>query len=70
MPLFSHYDEWRRTITGVCRLELTRAYCHERQRALADETEPSTRDFVKAYGTDYRDRVVSWFRKAGEEARS
>ena len=69
MPLFSNYDDWRRTITGVCRLELTRAYCRERLLALADDDEPTTRDFVKAYGNDYRNRVLSWFRQAEEEAR-
>lgn len=69
MPIFSNYDDWRRTITGVCRLDLTRAYCQERQRALTDDDEPATRDFVKAYGNGYRDRVLSWFRQAEEEAR-
>jgi hypothetical protein len=68
MALFTNYDDWRTTITGVCRLELNRAHCQERQRALADETEPSTRDFLKAYGPDYRDLVASWFERAGREA--
>jgi hypothetical protein len=70
MPLFSNYNEWRRTITGACRMDLTRAYCQERRRALADDRDPSTRDFLKAYGTDYRDRVAAWFRQAESEARS
>ena len=68
MALFTNYDDWRSSITGVCRLELTRDYCEERRKALADESDPATRDFVKAYGTGYRDTVVSWFRQAGEEA--
>lgn len=68
MALFTNYDDWRSTITGVCRLELTQSYCEQRREALADEGDPATRDFVKAYGPDYRDVVVSWFRKAGEEA--
>jgi hypothetical protein len=68
MALFTNYDDWRSAITGVCRLELTRSYCAERRKALADESDPATRDFVKAYGPDYRDRVLSWFGQAGEEA--
>lgn len=68
MALFTNYDDWRGAITGVCRLELTRSYCEERRKALADESDPATRDFVKAYGPAYRDLVVSWFRQAGEEA--
>lgn len=68
MSLFSNYDDWRRTITCVCRLELSRAYCQERQRALADEQDPATRSFLECYGLDYRDLVVSWFRRAENEA--
>ena len=67
MALFTNYDEWRSSITGVCRLELSRAYCEERRRALADESDPATRDFVRAYGPAYRELVVTWFRRAGEE---
>lgn len=68
MAHFTHYDDWRSTITGVCRLELTRSYCEQRRKALADENDAATRDFLKAYGPAYRDVVVSWFRQAGEEA--
>jgi hypothetical protein len=68
MALFTNYDDWRSTITGVCRLELSRTYCEERRKALADESDPATRDFVKAYGPAYRGTVVTWFRRAGEEA--
>ena len=68
MHLFNNYEDWRSAITGVCRLELTRSYCAERRKALADESDPATRDFVKAYGPDYRDRVLSWFERAGREA--
>ena len=68
MALFTNYDEWRSSITGVCRLELTLSYCEERRKALADESDPATGDFVRAYGPAYRDTVVSWFRQAGEEA--
>jgi hypothetical protein len=68
MALFTHYDDWRRTITGVCRLELTRSYCEQRRKALTDANDDATRDFVKAYGPAYRDLVVSWFRQAGEES--
>lgn len=68
MALFTNYHDWRGTITGICRLELTRSYCEERREALADESDPATRDFVKAYGASYRDTVVSWFGRAGEEA--
>jgi hypothetical protein len=69
MALFSNYDDWRGAITGVCRLELTRDYCHARAEALGDESDPATRDFLKAYGTEYRDRVRGWFERAGKEAR-
>lgn len=68
MHLFSHYDEWRAAITGVCGLALTADYCASRATALRDDSEPSTRAFVTAYGPDYRDQVAAWFARAGEEA--
>ncbi len=68
MHLFRNYEDWRSTITGVCRLDLNRAYCQARRRALVDESDPGTRDFLKAYGSEYRDLVASWFERAGREA--
>lgn len=66
--LFNNYEDWRSTITGVCRLDLKLAYCQARRHALADESDPATRDFLKAYGPEYRDLVASWFERAGREA--
>ena len=69
-PTFESYDAWRTAITGICRMELTRAYCRERLAALADDREPSTLAFIRTYGAAYRDRVSEWFLRAGEEALS
>jgi hypothetical protein len=68
MHLFNNYEDWRSTITGVCLLDLNRAYCQARGRALMDESDPATWDFLKAYGSEYRDLVASWFERAGKEA--
>jgi len=66
--LFNSYDEWRSAITGRCGLTLDRPYCEERLAALADESVPSTKAFLKAYGPGYRDLVVTWFTRALSEA--
>jgi hypothetical protein len=68
MHRFTHYDEWRDAITGVCGLVLAADYCASRAAALQDEFDPSTRAFVAAYGADYRDQVAAWFARAGKEA--
>jgi hypothetical protein len=68
MHTFTTYQEWHTTITGVCGLTLNRDYCAQRIRALGNEQDSSTRNFLKAYGTEYRDLVVSWFRQAEKEA--
>lgn len=66
-PLRS-YEEWHAFSTGPCGLKLSGAYCRERAAELLDDTSPSTRSFVGAYGKKYRDSVVSWFERAASEA--
>lgn len=67
---FQTYGEWRRAITGIAGLELTRGYCQERRVALADESNPTTNDFIRTYGRDYLERVEGWFLQAEKEALS
>ena len=66
--IFKNYDEWRSTMTDCAGLTLDRSYCEERIAALADENIPTTKSFLVAYGSDYRDLVVSWFTRALKEA--
>ena len=65
--LFSNYNEWRNAITNLGGFTLDRPYCEERIAALADETIPTTKSFLQAYGPEYRDLVVSWFTRALSE---
>lgn len=68
MDYFESYNEWHEAITGRCGLSLTSAYCSERIHALRDARDEATKAFLKHYGTAYRDRVVSWFERALQEA--
>jgi hypothetical protein len=70
MQLFTHYEEWRRAITEVCGMDLTRDYCETRIAALGDESDPATQAFLTSYGAGYRDTVQEWFRRAEREALS
>ncbi|MEM0968450.1 MAG: hypothetical protein AAGJ31_03795 [Verrucomicrobiota bacterium] len=63
---FITYDEWRDAIVNRGRIPLTPEYCAERVRSLQDLADPSTKQFVKLYGRDYRDKVIGWFQRAGE----
>lgn len=62
---FASYEEWRDAITNRCGIKLTPEYCAERVRALQDSANSSTKDFVKLFGPSYRDKVISWFKRAG-----
>lgn len=64
MKFFNTYQEWRAAITGPCGLTLDRDYCEQRIAALQDEKAPGTRPFLEAYGSDYRDQVITWFQQA------
>lgn len=68
MHTFNDFNEWRQAITIRCGLELTRAYCHERVEALLDPAISSTKNFIDTYGEEYLQQVITWFRRASEEA--
>ena len=68
MHVFSDFSEWRKAITLRCGLTLSREYCTERIDALRDDTVPTTRNFIKDYGENYRALVISWFEQAHNEA--
>lgn len=68
MHTFSDFSEWRKAITLRCGLTLSRDYCAERIAALRDDTIPTTRNFIKDYGENYRAQVIFWFEQARNEA--
>lgn len=66
--MFKTYHDWREAITVRCGLTLDRPYCEKRIAALADPSIPSTRSFLKSYGSAYRDQIVQWFTRAASDA--
>ena len=62
---FVSYEEWRDAMDNRCKIALTPEYCDERINALQDPKDPSTAQFLKRYGSAYRDIVIAWFKKAG-----
>lgn len=62
---FASYEEWRDAIANRGKIRLTRDYCAERVRALQDPDDTSTKRFIDLFGLAYRDKVVSWFKRAG-----
>lgn len=69
MPsFFNNYDEWRDAITSLGGFTLDQSYCEERIASLKDDTISTTKSFLAAYGSEYRDLVVSWFTRALSEA--
>mgnify|MGYP001162163443 CR=1 len=62
---FLSYEEWRDAMDGRCNIALPPDYCEERVNALRDTKNPSTKMFIELFGLSYRDKVVSWFERAG-----
>ena len=56
-----NYDDWRQTITIQGGIELTSDYISQRLTALRNEKDPTTQNFIKLYGSEYHQQVVSWF---------
>ncbi|MEM7698199.1 MAG: hypothetical protein AAF236_07330 [Verrucomicrobiota bacterium] len=65
---FLSYEEWREAITNRCGIKLTSDYCAGRVEALQNTRDSYTSQFIKLFGSPYRDKVVAWFKRAGEEA--
>jgi len=61
-----NYEEWRHCIIVDCGLELSPNYISQRISSLKDENDYYTQQFVKLYGRDYLQKVLSWFMKAQE----
>ena len=62
---FASYEEWHEAMIHVCQISLTPDYCEGRVRALQDAKDSSSKRFVELYGSAYRDKVISWFQRAG-----
>ena len=64
------YAEWYECITVKCRIEMNREYIKMRLENLNDRTRIETEKFVKLYGENHLDRVLTWFQKALKEAKN
>lgn len=61
-----NYEEWRHCIIVECGLELTPSFIEERIASLQDNSEYYTQQFIRLYGREHHQRVMSWFIKARE----
>jgi len=58
------YEEWRHCITVDCGLKLTPSFIEQRISALQNNNEHYTQQFVRKYGQQHHQRVLSWFMQA------
>ena len=65
---YESYTHWRAEITAKANVTLDAAYCTERIEALSNEQDPSTKAFLKTYGSAHRDQILRWFEQALGEA--
>ena len=59
-----NYEEWRHCIVVECGIELTPLYIEKTISMLQDKNEHYTQQFVKKYGSQHHQRVLSWFSQA------
>ncbi|WP_104402411.1 hypothetical protein [Vibrio penaeicida] len=62
-----NFNEWRHCITVECGISLTPDYIEKRIQALHSEKDEHTRQFVRLYGEQYKQQVVTWFERAKAE---
>lgn len=63
-----NYDEWRHCITVECDLELTSSFIEDRIASLQNTSVHYTQQFLRLYGQEHYQRVLSWFIQARESA--
>lgn len=61
-----NYEEWRHCIVVECGLELTPSFIEERISSLQNNSEHYTQQFVRLYGQQHHQKVLSWFMQARE----
>ena len=57
------YEEWRHCITVDCGLEFTNNFVDRRIAALEDNSQHYTQQFIRRYGKQHHQSVLSWFKK-------
>ncbi len=62
------YEQWRYCIEVRCRIKLTRNYITKRLSELQNDRHAQAREFVKFYGPDQHQRIITWFRRALDES--
>ncbi|MFN3386337.1 MAG: hypothetical protein ACK42Y_07085 [Candidatus Thermochlorobacter sp.] len=67
MILPNSYQEWKRCITVDCGIKLTQEYVEQRLRALRDERDEHTIQFMRLYGKAHLNNVINWFERALDE---
>ena len=60
----SIYEEWKYCIEIQCKIPLTKDFILERLRVLSDASNPETRVFGKAYGSDHLNKIIQYFKKS------
>ena len=58
------FDEWRHCIVVECGLELTASFIEQRISALENSGEHYTQQFIRKYGAQHHQNVLSWFMQA------
>lgn len=66
-PIYTTYEEWHDFIEIRCKIELTPAYIGERLIELQDHGHSKTKEFVKLYGTDHLQQIISYFYQAAKD---
>lgn len=59
------YTQWRHCIEVDCGIALTPAFIAERLTVWRQPGHEETKRFVRLYGAEHLQRVVSWFEQAG-----
>ena len=63
----SNYAEWKYCITVECGIPLTINYIEQRLMELKNIQSTYTQRFIKIYGKQYLENVITWFKQAKKE---
>lgn len=61
------FEEWKYCIVNDCKIKLTIAFIHSRLKVYQAKGNPETKKFVKLYGEQHLQNVISWLKRSASE---
>lgn len=57
------FEQWKHCIVNDCKINLTKEFAQERLNVYQDRQQPETDKFIRLYGEQHLNNVITWFQQ-------